>query len=263
MIHTAGTSTAVWALGDHFICKSKSWVPGMQSEAETIAFAQQHLPAVTIPEVLAAWVDESWNRFFIIQRRVAGTTLDEAWPTLSTEQRRAIAAGVARHCALLAQHTSQTFTTVSGDAIVEDFIGSRPFESPEPSWKPHILPRWSLPEFQAFTAKFFPNGPADQPSIDEFVFYHADLGPTNVMVRDEQLHGLIDWESAAYYPRWWVALKPGISAGFYLHRDVATDRKEWARLLVEALGARGFLPPPGFEKYRGDDYRGRLEVPWL
>lgn len=41
---------------------------------------------------------------------------------------------------------------------------------------------------------------------NEFVFYHADLGPTNIKImvnEDGKAHvtGLLDWEIAGYLPR--------------------------------------------------------------
>lgn len=54
--------------------------------------------------------------------------------------------------------------------------------------------------------------------VPHFHFYHADLGPTNIMVSEDGDHvtGIIDWESAAYYPRFWAATKPVTAGAFGL-----------------------------------------------
>ncbi|EEH07313.1 conserved hypothetical protein [Histoplasma capsulatum G186AR] len=37
-------------------------------------------------------------------------------------------------------------------------------------------------------------------------FYHADLGPTNIItVGDGSVIGVLDWESAGYSPKFWIA----------------------------------------------------------
>ena len=54
-----------------------------------------------------------------------------------------------------------------------------------------------------------------------FHFYHADLGPTNIMVSgDGNVTGILDLESAAFYP---IGTKPKMSYGFILE-NVDGDR---------------------------------------
>lgn len=35
------------------------------------------------------------------------------------------------------------------------------------------------------------------------VFTHADLNPFNILIRDEKVVGIIDWEFAGWYPFYW------------------------------------------------------------
>ncbi|KAB8364864.1 hypothetical protein FH972_024725 [Carpinus fangiana] len=241
MIHAAGTSAAVWSIGTSVICKVKSWIEGLQSESDTITFAKAMLSPHMVPDVLHTWVDSALDRSFTVERRVIGTTLDVAWPSLSGLQKTAIASEVAACCHILAQTTSRSFETVHHRGIVESFLGSRDFYSPEPSWKPFLLPVLPPTEFQSFTAAYFQG---QYPLVDEgFVFYHADLGPGNIMVHNGLLRGIIDWESAGFYPRWWISLKPKLSAGFLLSPGVATDRKEWVKLLTGELEMLDYKPP--------------------
>jgi hypothetical protein len=50
--------------------------------------------------------------------------------------------------------------------------------------------------------------------VSTFVFYHCDLGPTNLLV-DTSIGslGIIDWELAGYVPIEWVRTKFRLSAG--------------------------------------------------
>lgn len=80
------------------------------------------------------------------------------------------------------------------------------------------------------------------PDIDAlFHFYHADLGPTNIMISGDEgiITAIIDWESAAYYPRFWITTKPVVSSVYWL--DCATDEPRlWSELLGKALEVEGF-----------------------
>jgi thiamine kinase-like enzyme len=35
------------------------------------------------------------------------------------------------------------------------------------------------------------------------VFTHCDLNPTNILVREDKIVGIIDWEFAGWYPSYW------------------------------------------------------------
>ncbi|KAI1465096.1 uncharacterized protein F4812DRAFT_131461 [Daldinia caldariorum] len=46
-----------------------------------------------------------------------------------------------------------------------------------------------------------------------FVFSHNDLSPTNIIVDQKGVIGIIDWELAEYVPREWIRTKFGVSWG--------------------------------------------------
>jgi hypothetical protein len=78
------------------------------------------------------------------------------------------------------------------------------------------------------------------PIGDRFHFYHADLGPTNILLSDDgTIKAVLDWESAGYYPKFWIPLKPYWSGGFNL--DAPDDsRYDWTDLLESKLSDVGF-----------------------
>lgn len=85
--------------------------------------------------------------------------------------------------------------------------------------------------------------------IDSFSFYHADLGPTNIIVsKDGSVAGVLDWESAAYYPKFWLGTKPLVSAGFQVP---GPEKKAWAHLLARSLENKGLSSDMGsFEAWQ-------------
>lgn len=237
-IHVGGTSAAVWCLGGNAFCKAHAWREGLQLEADNIRFVQAHAPEVPVPEVLFSWIDHDLDRTFLITRRASGRTLEQAWPQLSSNQRAILARDVARFCVSLAANTSSRFQTVNGCGVWE----SRLMEDAPPShptWLPRMLGPFSREDMQAHMAHL---STQPCPDIDPlFCLYHADLGPTNIMVAEDTnlVSAIIDWESLAYYPRFWVASKPAFSGVFHLECETE-DPKLWGQLLGQALEDGGF-----------------------
>ncbi|KAK7606384.1 kinase-like domain-containing protein [Phyllosticta paracitricarpa] len=230
LLHQAGTASAVWKLGGT-VCKVKSWIPGLQLEHETITFINEHFPSIPTAKVLFAWIDEPLNRTFTILETVKGNRLDRAWPSLSDGQRQSIAAQIAAFCATLATQTSTKYETLSRYGSAELFLIPREPKD-HPSWKPVI---WDPQGLDKATEYFFPLKVAHS-----FVLYHADLGPTNIFInRDGEVQAVIDWESAAFYPKFYVALKPLISYGFVLE-DFPEELRAWSELLASELQKMGF-----------------------
>lgn len=61
------------------------------------------------------------------------------------------------------------------------------------------------------------------------------------MVTDEgRITGILDWDSAAFYPRFWLGTKPLVSAGFYLEGVIKAEKRGWANLLAQNLDFEGF-----------------------
>ena len=235
-VHVGGTSAAVWYLGNAF-CKVHAWCKGLELEANTMRFVRKKAPEVPIPELVYAWIDHNLSRTFVITKRVGGQTLERAWPQLPSLQRTQIADDVARFCLLLAANTSSRFETATGYGIHEPRLMESAHPS-HPSWMPRTLGPFSLEAIRAYMAKISTEA---APEIGpQFYFYHADLGPTNIMVSaDGHVTGIIDWESAAYYPQFWVATKPVFSGSFWL--ECETDEpKLWGQLLGQALETKGY-----------------------
>ena len=237
-VHEGGTSAAVWTIGTTTFCKVKAWCEGLEPEIDTIRFVARNAPCIPLPEVIYSWIDHDWNRSFLILRRVGGQTLQDAWPRLSQPQKSQIASQVAKYCSELAGITSLRFESATHRGVVEPFL-TVDAEPSHPSWKPIPVGPFSLEGFNSYLLRQSIHCPDIGHS---FHFYHADLGPSNIMVSEEgNVEGILDWESAGFYPRCWIASKPMLSAGFYLSPK-ETNRVAWRDLLVTMLKGEGFEP---------------------
>jgi len=242
LVHQGGTSAAVWNIGTSAFCKVKAWCEGLEPEDDTIRFVARNAPGIPLPELVYSWVDHDWNRSFLILKRVRGQTLQDAWPQLSPPQTSQIASQVAQYCSELAGITSVTFESATGRGVLEPYLTAAASEPPShPSWKPRPLGPFSLEDLNSYLLR---QSITHYPAIGlSLHFYHADLGPGNIMVSDEgNIEGILDWESAGFYPRWWIASKPMLSAGFYLNSTEGTKWDAWRDLLGSMLKKEGFEP---------------------
>jgi hypothetical protein len=215
----------------------------MEPESDTTQFVKR-MSSVPVPEDVFSWVDIAWHRSFLILKAFKGQTLDRAWGSLSTERRVHIADTIAEYCKELSLMTSERLMTQNGSAIREQFLIRSP-PNAEPSWRPWIMGPCTPDQLKSYLSG---STQGWYGHIGLFYFKHADLGPTNIIVSEEDasIVGVIDWESAAYYPKLWLGTKPGVSAGFYLQG--ADDRKAWATLLGQRLERQGL--PQDIDAYR-------------
>ncbi|ERF71910.1 hypothetical protein EPUS_08226 [Endocarpon pusillum Z07020] len=246
MVHEAGTSAAVWLLGKDTFCKVKGWCEGMEAESETIDFVRTQCPDIPVPEVIFSWIDTDWSRSFTLIKRVAGKTLDERWPSLSPSQRSEIVDKVVEYCKKLSMVTSSKLESATGKGLCDNHLNVAAPDS-HPTWKPRLLGPMSGDDFKEFLRqRTSRDAQGIVPSVGEhFLFYHADLGPTNIIIsEDAKVTGILDWECAAFFPRFWLALKPGISAGFFLSRESVGEDKAarfgWGDPFYKGLMAQGF-----------------------
>ncbi|KAI9878385.1 MAG: hypothetical protein M1830_001055, partial [Pleopsidium flavum] len=247
--YDCGTSAALWNIGENVICKVKSWDEGMELEGDAIRAVRDQIPSVPVPEVIYTWLDKTWNRSFLLLKRVSGQRLEDVWPKLSTDQVLKVAADLAEYTVTLAQFDSQKLETLTGCGVnSEYYLFGTPDMDTTPSWKPAIRPIFTPETARKYLRDL---GGEDPPDIGEyFYFYHPDMGPTNVFVsvsgpepQDVHITAIIDWEAAAYYPHWWISLKPRVSAGFALGSAQEPEQWEWNEILSNALMDEGFDCP--------------------
>lgn len=203
-IQECGTGGGVWAIGNEAICKVKSWCEERQLESSTLDFVRENFPSVPLPEVIYSVIDRPLKRTFLIMKRVHARTLNAAWPTLSSGQRQNIATKMAEYCATLAEKTSTKYESADGLGVFEYWLmGHAPASNP--TWLPMTLGPLSGPELKKYMSNI------SNKSVPHFentlLFYHCDLGPTNILVSDDgdSVAAVIDWEAAAYFPSFWVA----------------------------------------------------------
>lgn len=246
-----GRDSAGYAIGPNTICKIRSWSPPCPIEAESIAFVKKNAPSVPVPNVYYSWVDEPWHRVFMLMQRAPGQLLDDAWLKFTPKQKQQVANEIASHVATLAELTSPRLESAGGHGIRgPSLLSYTPDRSPFlPNWVPDVHPTFTVEEFIAYMHGL--SGLQSPDFGDKFHFYHDDLGPENILVVDpvpaenESIKGplvttIIDWETAAFYPRWWLSTKFLVCFNTALDWKKHGDVSAWARRVSKAVQKKGF-----------------------
>ena len=221
LIHEAGTQSAVWSIGNNVICKVRKSFHGVTAESDTLEFVRAKHPTFETPKIILHVHDEDRNYLFV--EKLPGRTLDAAWPTLDGHWRQHYVAKIADICVEMAQWKGAQFGGVDGKDLPEYYLTK--------GANPKIFDSAKL---QAVCEQLGMN-------CNDLVFYHADLGPTNIIIEDQPVLGsvaLIDFEVGGYFPREWVRTKFRLSRGHDLSCE--DDPRRWRMEVQKALGDRGF-----------------------
>ncbi|KFY19393.1 hypothetical protein V491_04463 [Pseudogymnoascus sp. VKM F-3775] len=237
LVHKAGDASAVWSIGNNAFCKVKYTYEGVTPESTTLNFVRAQQPSFEIPKVLHHAF--GGDRSYLFLRRVPGRTLDAAWPNLNAYWRRHYVKTVANICRDMAEWKSREFGGVGGGNIPEAYL-LKLSSAGEDFSSVNLL------------------AACEEMAMDcsEFVFVHADLGPGNVIVEENEPSsgkvGFIDFEIAGFFPRSWIRTKFRISGGMDLSHLAAAENPHWWRAEVQrALGDIGFYDATeGWEEWQ-------------
>jgi hypothetical protein len=221
LIHEAGEESAVWAIGSNVICKVRYIFQGATSEASTLKAIKARQFSFDTPNVLYEGFCKGRSYLFI--QRVSGITLQAAWPKLTDFWRAHYINAAVEAYSEMATWTRSMLGGVDGAGIADQFL----IKPGDPD------------EFGP--AKLLASCEELGMDTKTFVFNHADMGPTNIMVEEQPVTGkigIIDWEIAGFYPILWIRTKVRISGG--LNMETADDPLVWRKEVQKALAARGF-----------------------
>jgi hypothetical protein len=231
MIHGGGYSSAVWLIGKDTICKVKAKYANVCNEASIIAFVRDKLPSLPLPHVLYSHENPGENCTALFLQRLQGQTLRDAWDALTKEQREKMVEQVTGYCKLMAGLKSEMMAGINAKCLLEPYL----YTSKDTPLAPLTVAK-TQSLFNKYTTER-----TTPPDVKGFHFYHADLGPGNIMVQDGAIVAIIDWESAGYYPRFWIATKPSVSPGLDFYPSIpGVFDHEWREMLKQRLIDNGY-----------------------
>ncbi|OAA62213.1 Protein kinase-like domain protein [Cordyceps fumosorosea ARSEF 2679] len=152
---------------------------------------------------------------------IEGETLSAAWRTMSQETRLDIAHQLGRLLKIMrALPPPPNFIGAFQLDELRDYQHNDVFVRPacrnEEGLDEYLTEDYTIP---ACVKRRFLKGIG---TSHKFVFSHGDLAPRNIMVHDNHIVALIDWEAAGWYPEYWEYVK-------FMH--IAGRDTEWRRLV--------------------------------
>lgn len=198
------------AISPHLVVKTGPFVH--LTEAATMSFVAANT-SIPVPRIHCSFVHN--NQAFIVMERIQGTSLAEAWKTLSDADRESIFSQLQQMFQELRSLQPPLATGVEscqGGSLRDSRIArSRPRFGPfktiqdfhlwlredlKPEEHPERKDDEDWKKIKEMAAK--QDGPWPQP-----MFTHGDLNPFNILVRGDRIVGVIDWEFSGWYPCYW------------------------------------------------------------
>ncbi|KAI1659296.1 kinase-like protein [Daldinia decipiens] len=229
---------SIWALGASYILKHRPYHSGCEIEIQNAEFARKRLgerqDMPSIPKTELHWRDG--DRYFVIERRIEGESLDNALPRLTQQDLARIGHQVGQYL-LNFKTITQSRTARLDGRVVNDWRLFKPL--PDSSSGDYLIcatdsdlasnlalsiaRRLDKPNLDAFMAKM--------PSGLPFTFSHSDVHEGNIMVKDGNFVGLIDWELAGFYPSWWEYINSSPLLSEHFPAQIRNhDALEWFRV---------------------------------
>jgi aminoglycoside phosphotransferase (APT) family kinase protein len=182
-------------------------------EAATMRFIAENTN-IPVPRVLSAFVRR--GTAYIVMEKIQGQEFAKRWHHMSDQTRTALLDQLRQKIdELRALHPPTKFAVGScTGGSLQDF---RQSQAPPPV---RFGPFRTVQDFHSWLRDGLKQGEAtnmDQAESDEVndmiarqdgpwpspVFTHGDLNPSNILVRDDRIVGIIDWEMSGWYPHYW------------------------------------------------------------
>ncbi|KAH2976247.1 hypothetical protein KXW58_007137 [Aspergillus fumigatus] len=174
------------------------------SEASTMRFVSQHT-SIPVPKVLCAFTRS--GRTYIVMERIKGDIIGNGWVKRSENSKAKLLSQLAekiREMRDLQPPEGMGVASVDGGSLFDCRVPGRslrfgPFATTQ-DFHRHLRRGMEFdlrldPEIQDLIKQ--------QSKTWPLVFTHGDLSSLNILVRGDDIVGIIDWETAGWYPSYW------------------------------------------------------------
>lgn len=174
------------------------------AEAHAMRFVSQNT-SIPVPKVLSAF--EHDGATYITMERVAGETMGSGWLHRSPASRTALLAELRRYIQELRKLPAPVGTGVA------NILGEALYDGRLPGSSLWFGPFREVADFHRHLRQGIEPNDGLDPEVSQLialqdrqwplVFTHGDLSSLNILVRDERVVGIVDWETAGWFPSYW------------------------------------------------------------
>ncbi|KAH7890944.1 kinase-like domain-containing protein [Phlebopus sp. FC_14] len=174
------------------------------SEAFTLHFVANHT-TIPVPKVYCAFVHNGWT--YTVMERIKGEAIANTWHSRSGESK-------AKILAQLREMVKEWRKLPPPGPGVAHVGGGPLYDGRLPGTSLTFGPFKTIQDFHSFLRNGHRARPDHIPEINNMislqdrpwpmpVFTHGDLSSFNIIVRGDEVVGIIDWETAGWYPSYW------------------------------------------------------------
>ncbi len=219
ILHTHGC-IGIWEIGSRWLIRDQPNDHTMGNDFMTQEFLRNQpnldIPIVKEMRILSAPTDKV---VLTLMSRAQGVGLDTIWDSLSPQQRSNYQGQLGNAIKQWRQFTSPVIGKVDGDLLDDTLIGYC-LHRVAPTC--HKIGRTTEEWFKNLEADLrfglsilhkthdrlvidekFEELKRNFPKSEPYVLTHTDLNLTNIIVKDDKIQAIIDWEFAGYLP-WWA-----------------------------------------------------------
>lgn len=174
------------------------------SEASTIHFLSQHT-SLPVPKVLCAFTHS--ERTYIVMERIKGDVIGHGWIKRSKESKKKLLSQLGK---MIREMRDLPPPKGVGVASID---GGSLFDCRVPGRSLLFGPFDTIQDFHRHIRMGMDFDSSLDPEVQELmklqnktwplVFTHGDLSSLNILVREDNIVGIIDWETAGWYPSYW------------------------------------------------------------
>ncbi|KAI3325029.1 kinase-like domain-containing protein [Xylariaceae sp. AK1471] len=198
----------VWKYDDHIVIKRIE--PASSAEVAAMRLVHEKT-SIPVPQVLKFVSRPDDDMAIIFMEYIDGEPLDQAWESCTDTEKQNIVAQLRGYLEELRQVKGEFIGSVDRSVCNDQLFANRENE---------YGPYEDEDEFRAGMAKSLRACDANpaftevvigfveaMPKHDSIVLTHGDLVPRNVLVKEGNVVGIVDWEMAGFYPVYWEYVK--------------------------------------------------------
>ncbi|KAF2137376.1 uncharacterized protein K452DRAFT_235979 [Aplosporella prunicola CBS 121167] len=174
------------------------------AEASTMRFIAQKT-SIPVPKVYCAFKRGDWT--YIVMEKISGDMIGQGWVQRSEESKASILFELKR----LVQEMRDIPASGPG---VHNVDGGPLFDPRLPGPSLRIGPFESIQAFHQHLRGGLHPDPNLDPKVNELIelqdgpwpppnFTHGDLSSLNILSQEDKIVGIIDWETAGWFPSYW------------------------------------------------------------
>ena len=228
-LHHIEEDRGVWAIGTDYIIKEQpiSNYDNANNEVPCLRFIKDN-STIPVPTIIKDWTDKD-KRYFRMQGRIVGDTLEDAWSTLSTPQKSQIADEAAHYLLQLRQFQSPKTGSFLGRPCPSNYLFPEsterlhgPFDYDDAFYE-DLIHELDLPEQDRLDLR------KRLPDCAPYTLTHGNLTICNFLINAGHLVGIVDWETVSYAPVWWEYVRANVTHG--------PEDAEWKGMLRERMNS--------------------------